>query len=70
MNNTTATNTLTTYQLAFTDGENGGFDIVESFEALDDTTANKWAEMNESYMQEKYNNTDWYILRDGENING
>lgn len=50
------------YQIAFvmTDGR---FDVVETFEACGNAAANEYAESN-------YCDREWYVLRDGRNING
>jgi len=63
-------NILLQYHLAFTtSGE--GWDIVESFFAADDAAANQWAEEHEGEMEEKYNNTEWYVIDNNRNnING
>lgn len=51
------------YRVAFT-REDGEFDVVERFMALDDDAANAYAEQH-------YSGRDWYVLdRDGQNING
>ena len=49
------------YEIAFR-LENGAFEVVETFCAKTDADA-------EAYAEETYPGTDWYVLRDGENIN-
>lgn len=51
------------YQIAFVLEGTGEFEIVESFEATSDAEANSYAETH-------YPDDDWYVLRDGDNING
>jgi hypothetical protein len=50
------------YQIAF-QAADGNWDIVKNFEACRDEAANRYAET-------AYPGTDWYVLRDGQNING
>ena len=51
------------YQIAFA-LVNGGFEVLEDFEAADDQTANEYAEQN-------YGDRPWYVLdSSGNNING
>jgi hypothetical protein len=59
MNATETTNAE--YAIAFTT-ESNEFDIVETFEAGNDDAANDYAEQN-------YADQEWYVLRDGTNIN-
>lgn len=50
------------YQIAF-QMESGEWDIVEDFDETDDDAANKYAES-------EYPDREWYVLRNGKNING
>ena len=50
------------YQIAFA-MDNGEWDIVDTFDADNDEDANEYAE-------EHYPRAEWYVLRDGSNING
>jgi hypothetical protein len=51
------------YSIAFT-REDGGFDVVESFLAIDNDAANEYAEQH-------YDGRPWYVLDPaGRNING
>jgi len=50
------------YQIA-TAREDGSWEIIEHFEAEDDGEANGYAD----YC---YDNLEWYVLKDGVNING
>ena len=61
---------MKTYELAFSGPGNEPWDIVEEFEAFDDRAANAWAEANEDRMEQEYNNSEWYVLHNGHNING
>jgi hypothetical protein len=56
------TETEIEYQVAFVNGSDGSFDVVETFDAADDEAAN-------AYANEHYAGQDWYVLRNGENIN-
>ena len=49
------------YQIAYA-MESGAFDVVETFDAENDVEAEQYAEQN-------YPDTEWYVLRDGHNIN-
>jgi hypothetical protein len=51
-----------TYQIAHCT-ESGDWDILETFEAADDDAANAYAAQN--YAADP----DWYVLRDGQNVN-
>ncbi len=50
------------YQIAFV-MESGDFDIVETFAAIDDDAANR-------YAGKHYAGQEWYVLHHGDNING
>lgn len=51
------------YRVAFVTAA-GGWDVVETFTAVDDDAAN-------AYAEENYAGQDWYVLNDaGRNING
>ena len=53
-----------TYQIAFVIEGTGEFDVVERFQAGDDSDANEYAER-------EYGDRDWYVLdSQGRNING
>jgi hypothetical protein len=52
------------YRIAFVLESTGEFEIVETFEAVDDKAANDYAEQH-------YAGQEWYVLdAAGENING
>lgn len=52
------------YHIAYVDGSDGSFDIVQSFTAKDDDAANRYAEAH-------YSGTEWYVLDSKKhNING
>ena len=55
------------YQIAFA-GENGTWDVVETFQARDNAAAERYAER---YCRRNHSDRvdDWYVLRDGKNIN-
>jgi hypothetical protein len=56
---------LKPYRIAHVIGSDGSWDILEEFEATDDTAANAYAEANYA------DDPDWYVLdAAGDNING